>query len=109
MKIEKRVLKRQTLQQFADEHNLTLILHESIAGSGQAVFHAFFKDVKVLDKNYSEVGIEHYARAACELSAVRAYCEFISGKFLLIADPSGECATTRIRAPLLSVDDSTLP
>lgn len=81
MKIERDLLVRCTIEQFAEEHDLIMEVHERHPNSDPTRFYARFKDAELSDGIVLS-GV--YGDGATEEEAIRAYARRISRGFLVI-------------------------
>ena len=82
MKIERRLLRQGTIEEFADEYGLTMEVHErNLPNNSPDRFYAHFSKSDVLDDCFL-VGV--FGNGNTEEDAIKNYAEKISMKILVI-------------------------
>ena len=89
MKIERNLVPEMTIEQFTDEHNLTMIVKERANPemSNLHRFYANFKEHPDISSGVFRVGA--FGDGDTEEGAIRAYSEEISGKLLIFGRGAG--------------------
>ena len=80
MKIERIINKRVTIDQFAEDHDLVMVVQEPLNTSSTGLdskFVAYFKGVEVAQNGLLH-SVSGYGKT--EADAINAYSEYISGK-----------------------------
>ena len=81
MIIERHLLTRSSIDDFADEHGLTMEVHERSAKPSPTRFYAHFSHCDVVD---GMMLVGEFGNGASEQDAVRAYAAAISDKTLVV-------------------------
>ena len=95
MQIIRKTLERMTIESFADQHGLKMLVREAACGPRVVVVAHFDGEVELYPGPTNEAG-----EGETEEEAIQDYAERISGKVLVI-DPKGGVARKQIKIPLL--------
>lgn len=97
MKIKKFTLDRDTIENFAVTHDLTMQVHERSRNSGPNKFYAYFESAETKD---GCILCGDFGNGHDEQEAIQNYAKEISGK-LLVIDAYSEERRREIRVPIL--------
>ncbi|TXH46483.1 MAG: hypothetical protein E6Q97_29520 [Desulfurellales bacterium] len=95
MQIIRQTLERMTIESFADQHGLKMLVKEAFLGGHARFLACFAGEVQILS-----CPPEHAGQGDTEEEAIQDYAEQISGKILVI-DPNGGVNRKNFKIPIL--------
>lgn len=102
MKIKRNILKYMTIEEFADEHALTMLICERTGFEDLRMrFYAQFEYSHILEGGTMLVGI--YGNGPTEEAAIKQYAIEIDGKILSLNDFNSERSKLRLQVPHLTM------